>query len=67
MTAGAPGNGRARCAYEDAKGNVVRSTDDKPYHLDFLVPVAAATYDVRFAVVDASGAVGAVGQRVVVK
>jgi VWFA-related protein len=47
--------------------DLVRSADGKSYHLDFLVPVAAATYDLRFAVTDGSGAVGAVAQKVVVK
>lgn len=47
--------------------DLVRSTDGKSYRLDFLVPVAAATYDLRFAVADASGAVGAVAQKIVVK
>jgi hypothetical protein len=47
--------------------DLLRSADGKSYRLDFLVPVAAGTYDLRFAVADASGAVGAVGQKVVVK
>jgi VWFA-related protein len=48
-------------------GKFVRSADGKSYHLDFLVPAVAATYDLRFAVVDGSGAVGATVQKVVVK
>ncbi|MGE5835004.1 MAG: hypothetical protein ACM4AI_11025 [Acidobacteriota bacterium] len=47
--------------------DLVRSTDGKSYRLDFLVPVVAATYDLRFAVADASGAVGAAAQKIVVK
>lgn len=47
--------------------DLVRSADGTSYHLDFLVPVGTGTYDLRFAVADATGAVGAVGQKVVVK
>jgi hypothetical protein len=47
--------------------DLVRSADGKAYRLEFLVPVAAATYDLRFAVADASGAVGAAAQKIVVK
>jgi VWFA-related protein len=47
--------------------NLARSNDGRSYHLDFLVPAAAATYDLRFAVASANGAVGAVSQKLVVK
>jgi len=47
--------------------NLVRSNDGKSYRLDFLVPAAAAAYDLRFAVASANGAVGAVSQKLVVK
>lgn len=45
----------------------VRSTDGKSYRLDLLVPVAVGVYDLRLAVSDGLGAVGAVSQKVVVK
>jgi len=47
--------------------DLVRSSDGKSYRLDFLVPVTVGTYDLRFALADASGSVGAVAQRIVVK
>jgi VWFA-related protein len=48
--------------------DLVRSTDGKTYHLDLLVPATVVgTYDLRFAAADASGAVGAVTQKVVVR
>ena len=47
--------------------DLVRSTDGKSYRLDFLVAVETGTYELRFAVADASGAVGAVAQTIVVK
>lgn len=47
--------------------DLVRSTDGKSYRLDFLVAVEAGPYELRFAVADASGAVGAVAQTIVVK
>ena len=46
---------------------LTRSSSGKSYRSEFLVPAVAATYDLRFAVVDASGAVGAVAQKLVVK
>jgi len=47
--------------------DLVRSADGKTYRLDLLLPVAAGTYDLRFAVSDRSGAVGAVTQKITVK
>jgi hypothetical protein len=48
--------------------NLILAADGASYHQDILVPaVAAATYDIRAAVVDGSGAVGAVAQKIVVK
>jgi hypothetical protein len=52
---------------QSGRANLVRSADGTSYRLEFLVPAVAATYDLRFAVADASGAVGAVAQKVVVK
>jgi hypothetical protein len=46
---------------------LTRSGDGKAYIVDLLVPATAGTYELRFAVADASGAVGAVTRTVVVK
>lgn len=53
--------------FQSGRANLARSSDGKSYRQEFLVPAVAATYDLRFAVADATGAVGAVAQRVVVK
>jgi VWFA-related protein len=47
--------------------DLVRSADGRTFHLDLMLPATAGTYELRFAVSDATGAVGAVTQRVVVK
>jgi VWFA-related protein len=47
--------------------NLILAADGTSYHQDILVPAVAATYDIRVAVADGSGAVGAVAQKVVVK
>ncbi len=53
---------------KSGRQDLVRSADGHVYRLDFLVPAAAAgTYELRFAVADASGAVGSIAQKVVVK
>lgn len=48
---------------------LARSDDGKFYRSEMLVPVppGAATYDLRFVVSDASGAVGSVAEKVIVK
>jgi len=51
---------------KSGRRDLAKSVDGKTYHLDLLVPVTAGTYDLRFAVLDASGAVGAIMQKVVV-
>ncbi|HXT69713.1 MAG TPA: VWA domain-containing protein [Vicinamibacterales bacterium] len=45
----------------------VRSADARTYHLEVLLPAASGTYDLRFAAIDAHGAVGATTQKIVVK
>jgi len=50
-----------------SRHDLVRSGDGKTYILDLLVPATVGTYELRFAAVDASGAVGAVTRTIVVK
>ena len=52
---------------KSGRRDLARSADTKTYHLEFLIPAAVGTYELRFAAVDASGAVGATAQLVVVK
>lgn len=47
--------------------NFTRARESDPYHSEFLVPVTAGIYDLRLAIRDGTGSVGAVAQRVVVK
>lgn len=52
---------------KSGRRDLVRTADGKTYHLDLVVPAGPGTHELRFATADASGAVGAVTQRVVVK
>jgi len=52
---------------KSGRRDLPRSKDGKTYHLEFLVPATIGTHELRFAAADASGAVGAVTQQVVVK
>ncbi|MEX2272582.1 MAG: VWA domain-containing protein [Vicinamibacterales bacterium] len=52
---------------QSGRRNLIRSADGESYRLEFLVRAVAATYELRFAIVDGSGAVGAVAQKVVVQ
>lgn len=45
----------------------VRSSDGSTYRLEVLLPASSGTYDIRFAVADATGAVGAVTQKIIVQ
>lgn len=50
-----------------SRHELARSGDGKMYILDLLVPATSGTYDLRFAVADSSGVVGAVARTIVVK